>query len=144
MVRPLCSCIRTNMVPFNNVNSLRALAKVDGYSIVVSNDTIIPLVLAPEDIDVMLAADQPWKTVNLPTTVRGIEGVLDKRQPGARPVLFYTQTMDVHELGKPDIPKQTSENWRNRPGFDNRLRIDCLSRTRLWKFHCLSEAARNV
>jgi arylsulfatase A-like enzyme len=64
--------------------------------------------------------DKPWKELDIESTTRELEFFLDGRANRDRPVLFYTQPIDVHELGQANIPPKTKENWRDRPGFNNK------------------------
>jgi len=58
---------------------------------------------------------------------------LDTRVDKKRPVLFYTQAMNVHQFAVNNLPGMNSENWRIRPGFNNRIAYelhqvdDCLA-----------------
>jgi arylsulfatase A-like enzyme len=107
--------------PFDNLNLLKTMAKTDGYELALSYDTILRRLIAPEDVDVKMDGDKPWKAVDLESTTRELELFLDKRSTPDRPVLFYTQPIDVQELGQANIPPKTKENWRDRPGFNNKI-----------------------
>ena len=45
----------------------------------------------------------------------------DGRGGDRQPILFYTQPIDIQELGQAAVPRKTEENWRERPGFNNRI-----------------------
>lgn len=107
--------------PFDNLNLLRTMAKTDGYKIVLSYDTILRRLIAPGDVDVKLDADKPWKLVDLESTTKELERFLDHHAGDSQPILFYTQPVDVQELGRAPIPDKTEANWRERPGFNNRI-----------------------
>ncbi len=107
--------------PFDNLNLLKTVAKTDGYKIVLSYDTILRRLIAPADVDVKLDADKPWKSLDLESTTRELEHYLDNDAGDRRPILFYTQPIDVQELGHAEIPEKTNANWRERPGFNNRI-----------------------
>jgi arylsulfatase A-like enzyme len=107
--------------PFDKLDLLKALAKTDGYKMVLSYDTILRRLLAPGDVDVKLDADKPWKSLDLESTTREFEHYLDNHAGDKQPILFYTQPIDVQELGRAEIPEKTNANWRERPGFNNRI-----------------------
>lgn len=107
--------------PFDNLNLLKTLAKTDGYKIVLSYDSILRRLIAPQDIDVKLDADKPWKSLDLESTTQELEHFLDSRGGDRQPILFYTQPIDVQELGKAAVPRKTEANWHERPGFNNRI-----------------------
>lgn len=107
--------------PFDNLNLLKTLAKTDGYKIVLSYDSILRRLIAPKDVDVKLDADKPWKSLDLESTTQELEHFLDGRDGDRQPILFYTQPIDVQELGKAEVPMKTEANWHERPGFNNRI-----------------------
>jgi arylsulfatase A-like enzyme len=107
--------------PFDNLNLLKTLAKTDGYELAVSYDTILRRLIAPDDIDFKMDADKAWKDLDIESTTRELEAFLDSRADHSRPVLFYSQPVDIQELGQARIPPKTKENWRDRPGFNNKI-----------------------
>ena len=110
------------MQPFSKVNGLEKLAKADGYQMVVSYDTVLSQILSPTDDLIKLDTDKPlWNRFEVCSTIQQTESTLDSRADKSRPVLFYAQPMNVHQFASNDMPRMTSENWRIRPGFSNRI-----------------------
>ena len=107
--------------PFSKVNSLEKMAKVDGYQLVVSYDTVLPHLLSPSDDVVKLDTDKLWNGYEVCSTIQQTESVLDSRPDKYRPVLFYAQPMNVHHFARNDLPMPSTKNWRDRPGFNNRI-----------------------
>ncbi|HUJ93396.1 MAG TPA: sulfatase-like hydrolase/transferase, partial [Candidatus Bathyarchaeia archaeon] len=110
------------MQPFSKVNSLEKLARADGYQMVVSYDEVLSQILSPSDDLVKLDTDKKlWNQLELCSTVRQAKTLLDNRLGQDRPLLFYTQPKNVHQFARNDMPGMTTENWRVRHGFDNRI-----------------------
>jgi hypothetical protein len=112
------------MQPFSKVNSLEKLANVDGYQMILSYDTVLSQILAPADNIIKLDADKPlWNRFETCSTLQQTEAALDARTQAdkARPVLFYAQPMNVHQFASNNMPRMTSDNWRIRHGFNNRI-----------------------
>jgi hypothetical protein len=108
--------------PFQKVNSLEKLASADGYQVVVSYDEILRQLLTPSNDLVKLDTDKKaWGQIELSSTMRQLEDYLDHRPAQAPPVLFYTQAMNVQIHAQNDLPKRTSQNWKTRQGFDDRI-----------------------
>ena len=106
---------------FPKVNALEKLAHVDGYQMVVSYDTFLRQMLSPSDDLIALDADKLWNQVEVCSTIRQTEQVLDRNANRLRPVFFYSQPMNVHQFAHNDLPRMTSANWQARPGFVNRI-----------------------
>ena len=106
---------------FAKVNALEKLAHVDGYQMVVSYDMFLRQMLAPSDDLIALDADKPWNQVEVCSTIRQVEQVLDGNANRPRPVFFYSQPMNVHQFAHNDLPRMTAANWQARPGFVNRI-----------------------
>jgi len=110
------------MQPFSRVNGLEKLARADGYQMVLSFDTVLSQILSPDDDLIKLDTDKPlWNRVEVCSTIQQTEVALDTRVDKKRPVLFYTQAMNVHQFAVNNLPGMNSENWRIRPGFNNRI-----------------------
>lgn len=108
--------------PFQKVDSLEKLARIDGYQMVVSYDAVLSDLIAPSDDLVKLDADKKsWGEIEISATLQQLENVLDHRAAAASPVFFYTQAMNVHAHAANDRPKRTSQNWKTREGFDDRI-----------------------
>lgn len=108
--------------PFHRVNSLEKLAQADGYQIMVSWDTVLKQILSPSpDLIKLDTGKALWNNFEACSTVEQAESALDNRADKTRPVLFYTQPMNVHQNAKNDIPRMTRENWPARPGFVDRI-----------------------
>ncbi|HEV2114919.1 MAG TPA: sulfatase-like hydrolase/transferase [Terriglobales bacterium] len=107
--------------PFSKVNGLEKLARADGYRMLVSYDTVLSQLLSPDDDMVKLDTDKSlWNRFEVCSTVQQTEHALDERDP-SRPVLFYSQPMNVHQFAHNDLPRPNSSNWHFRPGFNNRI-----------------------
>lgn len=108
--------------PFSRVNGLEKLAKVDGYQMMVSYDTVLSQILSPDDDLIKLDTDKPlWNQFETCSTVQQTENALDSRADKTRPILFYAQPMNVHHFASNHMPRLTEANWRMRPGFNNRI-----------------------
>jgi sulfatase-like protein len=108
--------------PFTRVNSLEKLATADGYQMVVSDDEILRQLLSPADNLVKLDTDKKlWNQLEVCSTIRQAEALLDGGRSGKQPIFFYTQPKNVHQFARNDLPMMTRDNWRLRPGFNNRI-----------------------
>ena len=108
--------------PFTRVNSLEKLARADGYSMVVSDDEILRQLLSPTDNLIKLDTDKKlWNQLEVCSTIRQTETLLDGGWGGKQPILFYTQPKNVHQFARNDLPMMNRSNWRLRPGFNNRI-----------------------
>jgi membrane-anchored protein YejM (alkaline phosphatase superfamily) len=113
------------MQPFEHVNSLEKLARVDGYQMFVSVDDILREILSPASDLVELDTNKGlWNQLEICSTVEQAEVVLDHRSDSERPIFFYTQPKNVHRLGKSNLPKSRSFKWPVHPGFDNRISFE--------------------
>jgi hypothetical protein len=110
------------MQPFSRVNGLEKLARADGYQMVLSFDTVLSQILSSDDEIIKLDTEKPlWNRVEVCSTIQQTEVALDTRVDKKRPVLFYTQAMNVHQFAVNNLPGMNSANWRIRPGFNNRI-----------------------
>lgn len=108
--------------PFTRVNSLEKLAVADRYQMVVSDDEILRQLLSPADHLVKLDTDKKfWNQLEVCSTIRQTEAALDGGLSGKQPLLFYTQPKNVHQFARNDLPMMSRDNWRQRPGFSNRI-----------------------
>ncbi len=108
--------------PFDEVNSLRTLARADDYELAASYDTVIKQLFAPADALTKLDTDkQLWNQYEACSTVNELESHLDSRPNKSQPVLFYTQPMNVHQFARNDVPSPASQRWPDRPGLHTRL-----------------------
>lgn len=108
--------------PFTRVNSLEKLAAADGYQMVVSDDEILRQLLSPADNLVKLDTDKKfWNQLEVCSTIRQTEAMLDSGLGQKQPILFYTQPKNVHQFARNDLPMINRDNWRLRPGFNNRI-----------------------
>ncbi len=110
------------MQPFSKVNSLEKLAKVDGYQMVVSYDTVLSQILSPADELIRLDSDKRlWNSFEACSTLQQLTSTLDSRADKNRPVLFYAQPMNVHQFARNDLPRGDDPDWHVRPGFNDRV-----------------------
>lgn len=108
--------------PFHKIDGLEKLVEGDGYQMILSWDVILRQILAPPPDVIKLDTDKPlWNNMEACSTVQQLETTLDNRTDRSRPIFFYAQPENVHQFGKNDLPKRTSENWRTRQGFNNRI-----------------------
>ena len=108
--------------PFHKIDGLEKLVEGDNYQMIVSWDVILRQILSPPSDIIKLDTDKPlWNNMEACSTVQQLETTLDHRKDTSRPVFFYAQPENVHQFGKNNLPKRTSENWRFREGFNNRI-----------------------
>ena len=108
--------------PFDEVNSLRTLAKTDGYELVASYDTVLrQLFTAADDLTKLDTDKDLWNRYEACSTASELESHLDSRQDKSRPVFFYAQPMNVHQFARNDVPSPTSQHWPDRPGLSTRI-----------------------
>src|SRR5262249_7704968 len=113
------------MQPFAKVNSLEKLAKTDNYQLIVSDDTVLSQLLSPSSDLIKLDEDKTlWNRYEVCSTIRQLEVSLNSRHANDRPVLFYSQPMNVHQFASNDMPGMTSANWRHRDGFNDRIAFE--------------------
>ena len=108
--------------PFDEVNSLRTLAKTDGYELIASYDTVLRQLFTPSDDLTRLDTDKDlWNQYEVCSTVEQLESHLDLRPDKSKPVFFYAQPMNVHQFARNDVPSPTSQHWPDRPGLTTRI-----------------------
>lgn len=108
--------------PFDEVNSLRTLARTDGYKLVASYDTVLKQLFTPSDDLTKLDTDKDlWNRYEVCSTVNELESHMDSRQDNSRPVFFYAQPMNVHQFARNDVPSPTSQHWPDRAGLNTRI-----------------------
>lgn len=108
--------------PFSRVNSLEKMARVDGYRMVVSYDEILRQLLSPADDTIKLDTDKKlWNQLEVCSTIRQLEPVLASGLAAKQPVFFYAQPKNVHQFAHNDLPMISSDHWRMRTGFNNRI-----------------------
>ncbi len=108
--------------PFDEVNSLRTLARTDGYQLVASYDTVLRQLFTPNDDLIKLDADKPlWNQYEACSTVEQLESTLDARPNKSQPVFFYAQPMNVHQFARNDVPSPTSQHWQWPEGMNARI-----------------------
>ena len=109
------------MRPFENVNSLLTLARTDGYDVAVSYDYILRRILPPDQSLTLFDTDKPFMRMEISSTLEQLMRWMNNRPSQDHPILFYAQPMNIHILGKNDLPTRTAQNWRLRPGFNPRV-----------------------
>ena len=108
--------------PFSRLNSLDRMLHTDGYSMVVSMDEVLNTLLPANDDVVRLDTDKKlWNELELGSTLRQAETVLDSRQNREQPVFFYAQPKNVHQFARNDVPSPTSQHWQSPAGLNNRI-----------------------
>ena len=106
---------------FSRINSLEKLGKVDGYREMVSYDPVVSQFLSPSEDLVKLDAGKIWNQFEVCSTVQQTETLLDRGANSRRPILFYSQPMNVHQFAHNNLPRMTDKTWQRRPGFVNRI-----------------------
>jgi len=108
--------------PFDDVNSLRTLARADGYQLVASYDVVLRLLFSPSDDVTKLDSDKElWNQDEACSTVSQLESTLDARSNKTQPVLFYAQPMNVHQFARNNVPSPTSQHWQSPEGMNARI-----------------------
>lgn len=108
--------------PFDEVNSLRTLARTDGYELVASYDTVLKQLFTASDDVTKLDTDKDlWNRYEACSTISELESHLDSRQDKSKPVFFYAQPMNVHQFARNDVPSPTSQHWPDRQGLNTRI-----------------------
>ena len=108
--------------PFDEVNSLRTLARTDGYQLVASYDTVLRQLFTPDDPLTKLDTSKSlWNAYEACSTVDQLESTLDSRSNPSTPVLFYAQPMNVHQFARNDVPSPTSQHWHGPDGLNARI-----------------------
>jgi hypothetical protein len=109
--------------PFPFLNNLEKLVNANHYETVVSYDPVLKQFLSPNDDLVRLDTDKDnWRSIELCSTVPQLAKQLDARTDKSRPVLFYSQPMNVHQFARNGRPNWRTTSWR-RPGFDPRVSV---------------------
>ncbi|HEY2547162.1 MAG TPA: sulfatase-like hydrolase/transferase [Candidatus Acidoferrum sp.] len=113
------------MQPFERVNSLEKLAKIDGYQMMVSYDEILREILSPSDDLIKLDTDKKlWNQLEVCSTVQQAENALEHRPDPARPIFFYAQPKNVHQFARNDMPQAKGANWPTQRGFNYRISFE--------------------
>lgn len=108
--------------PFDEVNSLRTLARTDGYELIVSYDTVLRQLFSTSDELTKLDRDKDmWNRYEACSTLSELELHLDARPNKSQPVFFYAQPMNVHQFAHNDVPSASSQHWAGRPGMNGRI-----------------------
>jgi arylsulfatase A-like enzyme len=108
--------------PFDEVNSLRSLARTDGYELGVGYDSVLRQLFSSSDELTRLDTDKDlWNRYEVCSTISQSESHLDARKDKSQPILFYAQPMNVHQFARNDVPSPGSQHWTQRPGMSGRI-----------------------
>ncbi len=108
--------------PFSKLNSLDRVLHTDGYKMLVSVDEVLSALVPADDDIVRLDTDKKlWNQLEIGSTLREAEAVLDSRQSPDQPVFVYAQPKNVHQFARNDVPSPTSQHWPDRPGLNTRI-----------------------
>jgi len=108
--------------PFSRLNSLDRLLHTDGYRMIVSADEILSVILPSDDDIVRLDTDKKlWNQLEIGSTLKQAETLLDSRTDLSQPVFVYAQPKNVHQFARNDVPSPTSQHWPDRPGLNTRI-----------------------
>jgi Sulfatase len=121
--------------PFPKVNGLEQMLRADNYRMVVSMDEVVKEILSPTDNLVKLDMDKElWNHLEIGSTVRQAESVLDTHTESQEPIFFYDQPKNVHQFARNDVPSPASQHWPDRPGLNTRITYEVH-----WVDKCLGE-----
>lgn len=108
--------------PFERLNSLDRLMHADRYRMLVSEDEVLSAILPANDDVVKLDTDKPlWNQLELGSTLKQAETLLDAPRDPAQPIFLYSQPKNVHQFARNDVPSPTSQHWPDRPGLNTRI-----------------------
>ncbi len=108
--------------PFSRLNSLDRMLHTDGYRVIVSWDEVLSAILPSDDDIVKLDTDKPlWNQLEIGSTLKQAEAVLDSRTDLSQPVFVYAQPKNVHQFARNDVPSPSSRHWPDRPGLNTRI-----------------------
>jgi Sulfatase len=107
--------------PFDEVNSLRTLAKTDGYQMVVSYDVMLQQIISPSDVTKLDSKIALWNQYEICSTVQQLESTLDGSSGTKQPVFFYAQSMNVHQFARNNLPSAASQHWHGPEGLNQRI-----------------------
>jgi len=108
--------------PFERLNSLDKMLHADGYRMIVSVDEVLGAILPADDDIVKLDTDKKlWNQLELGSTLKQAETVLDSPRDPNQPVFIYAQPKNVHQFARNDVPSPTSQHWPDRPGLNTRI-----------------------
>ena len=108
--------------PFSRVDGMEKLLRTDHYHMVVSMDEVIKEILSPSDDLVKLDTDKElWNQLEIGSTLRQAESVLDSDAGRRGPIFFYDQPKNVHQFARNDVPSPTSQHWQSPAGMNARI-----------------------
>jgi hypothetical protein len=121
--------------PFSRLNSLDRLLDVDDYRKLVSIDEVLGVLLSSSDRMIKLDTDKKlWNNLELGSTLRQAQTVLDAQRNTGLPVFLYTQPKNVHQFARNDVPSPTSQHWQAPAGMNGRISYEVH-----WVDKCLGE-----
>ena len=108
--------------PFSRLNSLDRVMHADHYQMMVSIDKVLTsLIPANDDLIRLDTKTKLWNQLEIGTTLREAESLLDARRNTDQPVFLYTQPKNVHQFARNDVPSPASQHWPDRPGLNTRI-----------------------
>jgi hypothetical protein len=121
--------------PFERLNSLDRMLHADNYDMLISMDEVISAVLPANDDITKLDTDKKlWNAIELGSTLRQAEQVLNTGQKTGQPVFLYAQPKNVHQFAHNDVPSPTSQHWHGPDGMNARITYEVH-----WVDSCLGE-----
>lgn len=109
--------------PFDKINSLLKLARTDDYRVMVSRDTVLnDLLPNTGEITNIERGQELWMHQEMCVSVKALNDALDRTSGDSRPVLFFSQPMNLHQFAINNQPKLSS-SW-NKPGFNRRVSLE--------------------
>lgn len=108
------------MRPFEYANNLLKLGINDGYDVAVSYDHILRRIIPSSDNLTKFDVDKGASQLEIGSTLNQLTTWMEHRPSPDRPILFYAQPMNVHQMARLSLPQPTAENWRHRPDFNDR------------------------
>lgn len=108
--------------PFSKLNSLDQMLHADDYRMLVSMDEVLREILpANDDLEKLDTDKKLWNRLELGSTLREAETVLNSRQNSNQPVFLYAQPKNVHQFAQNNVPSPSSQHWPARPGLNTRI-----------------------
>jgi arylsulfatase A-like enzyme len=121
--------------PFSKVDGLEQVLRADKYQMVISMDEVIREILSPTNSLTKLDMDkQLWNQLEVGSTVRQAEAILDRHDGSQEPIFFYDQPKNVHQFARNDVPSPTSQHWQAPEGMNVRISYEVN-----WVDKCLGE-----
>lgn len=106
--------------PFYPMNALQKLIETEGYESIMTIDPVLDIIVKPSPDIGKLDDKKDWSDYDLCATVKELQGKIESRSDPAKPLFVYTQTQNLHIVGRTSGFRQTPtfEDHPEHPGFD--------------------------